>query len=413
MNQYKPSHTDQGLLTIISNLDAYRFDNGDILLTKKFIEGISAYASRWNGSIRLLLQETTHASDNLDNQRIQPTQLPYEIAVIDFLSKEVRQHIIGSSIVLASAGYRQNHISQICNSLSIPSIYVTEYTLRARLQSLYQNSTNLLRFAHGLVWNLNQERKQRLAISIAQGLQANGTPTYDAYKCLTSNALLYFDNRIQQNDLINDMQINKRLAILDKREPLRLAFSGRLIRMKGADHLIPLCWELNKLGLDYTMTIFGDGDLASKMKQDIVQSQINDHVYMTGNVDFRSELLPSLKNDVDLFVCCHVQGDPSCTYLETFACGLPIVGYNNEAFTGILHHGKGQTGIAVPCGNRHALAEQILLLDHNRKQIADMSRLALNFAVKHSFELTFDQRISHLCKIAKQSTCKGKSKHAV
>lgn len=410
MNQYKISHIDQGLLTIISNLGAYRFDNGDILLTKKFIEGISAYSCRWNGSVCLLLQKTTHPSDNLDNQRIQKTELPCKVAVIDFLSSEMEQYITGSSIVLASAGYRQNHISKICNSLSIPSIYVTEYTLRARLQSLYQNSTNPLRFVHGVIWNLNQERKQRQAISIAQGLQANGTPTYDAYKYLTSNALLYFDNRIHQNDLINDMQINKRLAKLDKRKPLRLAFSGRLIRMKGVDHLIPLCWKLDKLGLDYTMTIFGDGDLASKMKHDIVQTKINDHVYMAGSVDFRSELLPALKAHIDLFVCCHMQGDPSCTYIETFACGLPIVGYNNEAFKGILHHSKGrQPGIAVACGNQDALADQILLLDQNRDRLATMSRDALSFAAKHNFEQTFDQRIAHLARIAGRNADEGEN----
>lgn len=33
---------------------------------------------------------------------------------------------------------------------------------------------------------------------------------------------------------------------------------------------------------------------------------------------------------------CHRQGDPSCTYLETYACGMPIVGYNNQAHQGIL-----------------------------------------------------------------------------
>jgi len=413
LNQYKIPHTDQGLLTIISNLDAYRFDNGDILLTKKFIEGISAYTSRWNGSVRLLLQQTTHAADNLDNQRIQPTELPCEIAVIDFLSSEMEQHIIGSSIVLASAGHRQNHISHICNTLSIPSVYITEYSLRARLHSLFQNSTNPLRIASGILWNLNQERKQRQAISVAQGLQSNGTPTYDAYKKLTPDPLLYFDNRVQQNDLIHHAQMDMRLGTLDKREPLHLAFSGRLIRMKGADHLIPLCLELDKRGFAYTMTIFGDGDLASKINQQIIHARINDHIYMAGSVDFRSELLPALKAHIDLFVCCHMQGDPSCTYIETFACGLPIVGYNNEAFIGILHHSKGQPGIAVACGNQDALADQILLLDQDRDRLAAMSRDALSFAAKHNFEQTFDQRIAHLVRIAGRNTDKGENKYAV
>ena len=394
------NNVDQGLLTVISNLDAYLFENGDILLTKKFIKGISSYISRWNGSVCILLGKAMLASDNLDNQRICPEELPCKITVIDFRSDELERHLIHSSIVLSSAGHRQNNISQICNRLSIPSVYVTEYSLHARLQSLYQNTRNPLRVARGILWNLNQERKQRKAISIAQGIQANGSPTYDIYKKINLNPLLYFDNRIQQNDLISPAQLETRLASLGNSSRLRLAFSGRLIRMKGADHLIPLCLELDKCGVDYNMTIFGDGDLAPEMKQQIIGSCINDHVFMAGNVDFRSELLPKLKSTIDLFVCCHVQGDPSCTYLETFACGLPIIGYDNEAFLGTLRHSNAQTGIAVACGNRGDLAREIQILDQNRTRIATMSRHALYFAHQHNFEQTFDRRIAHLVKIA-------------
>jgi colanic acid/amylovoran biosynthesis glycosyltransferase len=33
---------------------------------------------------------------------------------------------------------------------------------------------------------------------------------------------------------------------------------------------------------------------------------------------------------LDVFVCCHIQIDPPCTYLESYGAGLPIVGYANR-----------------------------------------------------------------------------------
>ena len=47
-------------------------------------------------------------------------------------------------------------------------------------------------------------------------------------------------------------------------------------------------------------------------------------VQFRGNLDFKHRLVPLLQNEIDLFVCPHVQGDPSCTYLETMACGVPL-----------------------------------------------------------------------------------------
>jgi len=392
--------TSHGRLTIVTNLDAFIFENGDLLLTKKFLEGAYAYATRWNAPVRVLLRQTDIENDNLDNQRISRYDLPFEIEIADFFSNEMTEKISGSALVLAAVGHQQNHISRLCNQMNIPCIYVTEYSLRARLQSMFYNEKNPARLIRGVLWNLRQEHKQRQAIAKAQGLQANGTPTYAAYKKLTPKPLLYFDNRILENDLITTQQLSSRLETLKEHRPIRLAFSGRLIRMKGADYLIPLCKELEKRALAYEMTIFGNGHLEQEMKQEIKRAGIVGHVHMTGAVDFRSKLLPALQKSVDLFVCCHVQGDPSCTYMETFACGLPIAGYNNEAFQGILNYSVPDIGRSAPIGNTRALADQIQLLDSDRELLTTMSYNARDFASAHCFEQTFDRRINHMVEVA-------------
>ncbi|HSF76535.1 MAG TPA: hypothetical protein VLA84_22260 [Microcoleus sp.] len=84
--------------------------------------------------------------------------------------------------------------------------------------------------------------------------------------------------------------------------------------------------------MKFELFISGIGELEEMMHQKIALNQLNDCVKMLGVPNFKTEFFPFVKNNIDLFVCCHRQGDPSCTYTETMAGGVPIVGSANEAF---------------------------------------------------------------------------------
>src|SRR6185295_17610925 len=92
---------------------------------------------------------------------------------------------------------------------------------------------------------------------------------------------------------------------------------------------------LRKLGVRFTLDIAGGGTLDAEVRASVAQLGLTDHVRFHGVLDFHDQLLPLIKERADLFVCCHRQGDPSCTYLETFACGTPIAGYANGALDGL------------------------------------------------------------------------------
>jgi glycosyltransferase involved in cell wall biosynthesis len=168
--------------------------------------------------------------------------------------------------------------------------------------------------------------------------------------------------------------------------------------MKGADRLLDVARELKRLGIQFEMFICGDGDLKEKMQREIVATRLSDRVKMMGVLDFKTELIPFAKANVDLFVCCHPQGDPSCTYLETMSCGVPIVGYANEAFEGVVKYS--QAGWLIPMDRPKLMAQQVADLSHNRHSIQAMSLKALEFARQHTFEKTWEARISHLKRVA-------------
>jgi glycosyltransferase involved in cell wall biosynthesis len=134
------------------------------------------------------------------------------------------------------------------------------------------------------------------------------------------------------------------------------------------------------------------------MHQRITTDGLGDYVKMMGVPDFKTDFFPFVKANIDLFICCHRQGDPSCTYIETMSCGVPIVGYANEAFMGIVEQSK--AGWLVEMNQPKLLARKVAELNRNREEIKAMSFKAIAFARLHTFEQTYEARISHMKEIA-------------
>jgi hypothetical protein len=80
------------------------------------------------------------------------------------------------------------------------------------------------------------------------------------------------------------------------------------------------------------------------------------------------------------------------------ACGVPIVGYSNEAFEGLVQ--AAGAGWATPLHRPTDLAEQIASLHRDPEKIRAASERSLAFAREHTFEKTFRRRIDHLNQVA-------------
>jgi glycosyltransferase involved in cell wall biosynthesis len=295
--------------------------------------------------------------------------------------------------------YRQNDVSQSCRSTGTPVVYVSEYTLRTRVQIAAANlGWNLLRRVRTYLWLRGQEKQRRAALRAAAAVQCNGMPTYDAYDGVIADRLLYFDTRLPASVLATREEVEQRCAGLLSGEPLRLVFSGRLVRIKGADHLPRVAEALRRLGVPFHMFICGGGALAAEIQAKVAAAGLSDNVKMMGTLPFETELVPFVKRNADLFVCCHRQGDPSCTYLETMACGVPIAGYDNEALTALVRQYR--VGWTVPMNRPERLAELIATLHRDRAVLRDMAHESLEFARQHTFETTFRTRAAHIRGVA-------------
>jgi colanic acid/amylovoran biosynthesis glycosyltransferase len=167
--------------------------------------------------------------------------------------------------------------------------------------------------------------------------------------------------------------------------------------MKGALDVIKVGIELDRLGIDFQLDLYGKGPLRESMALLASQSNAAGKIKIHDAVAYRPDL-QRIAKQADLFICCHVQGDPSCTYLETFACGVPIVGYANEMWTPLSQDSG--AGEVVPKGDYKALAKTVArLLGSSR--LEKLSLRARNFAEANTMEIAWDRRISHLAALVR------------
>ena len=373
--------------------------NGEFYFDKKFYEGMKMYKNFWLGKIKLLIRiETNKAPDFGLVKYSDNSKDLFETLIINQNDAIMLAHLQNVDVVLASADdFRQVNLAKLSKIAKVKCIYVLENTLKTRLQITILSKSTIWKKCKSIIWLVSQERKLRNALSIADGLQKNGTPGFSKYSKLVNNSLLYFDTRNTEEMLISKNLLNSRLVNLDTTAPLRLCFSGRLISIKGVADLIEVANELQNRKVSFNLNIFGSGDLEKKLKSKIEIYNLQHNVFLRGAVEYETKLVPYLKSNVDLFVCCHKQGDPSCTYLETYACGVPIIGYANEAHKGIVD--IEDVGWVTKNGSIKSLADQIEHLSNNRHLIKLKSNAALIFSENHTFEKTFERRIQHCMEV--------------
>lgn len=366
-----------------------------IFLDIKAVEGLKQYAALWPGRVRCLMRQGDRAQIAFGDF-YDPADLPFDLMSIGDHLQDSPGAFDDAAVVLAAG---DSHLDLAMPYVTTaPTVFVIEYTLDTRLRILRLDHGLSIQTAKSSAWLLLRERDRRRAFSKAAGLQANGTPAFDSYHALTNAPMRYFDTRMPRAQHVTAAEVEAKVVQVLAGRPLRLAYSGRLAKMKGADHLVPIAAALSRSGTPFTLDIYGDGPLRGEIAASVDRAGLQDSVRVHGPVPFDTMLVPRMKESVDLFVCCHRQGDPSCTYIETMSCGVPIVGYDNAAFKGIT--ALGNVGLSVPTDHIVALATAITKLSNDRAQLAGMIRAAAGVSRDHSFEGVFQQRIDHLRTIA-------------
>jgi len=378
-----------GELLVIPQLKAHRTASGNLVLTEKFLEGMRAYAERWPGKVTAMVRINQEPDNNLNHMEVVPGCFPFNVEAVPAAKAKLILRMRQAGIVLGGT-LGINGIRQVT---------VKEYGFLTRWQITAAGAPSLLRKWKRLLSATASELKWKCAARRLAGIQCNGVPAYNNCKRLNSNVMLFFDSRIEAGDLSQEENQQQRIERLLTGTTLHLAFTGRLLKIKGVDHLPIIAAELRRLGINFEMSICGGGECEQQLARDIEKEALADQIHLRGALKYREELLPFVRENVDLFVCTHVQGDPACTYLETMGCGVPIVGYANEAWEGMAPISR--AGWVTPLNAPELLAAKIAELDRNRPALVEASKAARAFAEQHLFEHTMDKRVAHLLSCVK------------
>lgn len=369
-------------------------EDGKLRADEKFLSGLKCHIDMWDGPVRVVLRVET---GKLPFSRlVSLEELPGDVRLLDADEPFTAEHIAGADVVLGSGDrHDQMELASICANAGVPLVYAVEYTLSTRLRTAALDPQRKLgRRLKSVAWQLLDERRRRRAFREAAGLQFNGHPAQRAYGSYDPTGCLYFDGRMSRDSMATPAEMQSRAARLHAGRPIRLISSGRLEPMKGAQDLLPAVRSMIAAGVDFTLDIYGAGTLAEPIRAAIDSGEFADRVRLHQPVGFDAVLVPRMRQDADIFVSFHRQGDPSCSYIEAMGCGLAIIGTNNEMWGPMA--AETDAGWTIPMGKPDEIAGLMQRLSANRQLISDAADRARQFADAHDFEQEFAHRMQHL-----------------
>jgi glycosyltransferase involved in cell wall biosynthesis len=374
-------------------LRAQKAASGGLIVTQKYLNGAAEYAKSWPGPVTSLFDVSPLPSTDLDHVEVADDISGHVIEIRPHDLKVLARRLQSASVVVGFLSPFEVATTELCNRIGVPVVHVSEYTLRTEWQIIDSSGANPIVKLRRKLWAWKAERLRQYLIGISAGLQCNGVPTYNAYGEICPDALLFFDNRVKKSRILTLRGLARKAYEVQIGKPLRLVFGGRFVPMKGVLQLPEVARHLHQAGVPFELAIYGAGPEESKLRAAISRYALEDQVSIFPPVDFDNGWVPFLKHTADLFVCCHMQGDPSSTYCEVMACGVPIAGYDNEAFKGIVQ--LSGSGFLAPMGDSRALASVIADLHHDRDLLVEAARTGLSFSNQHCFESTFSRRVEH------------------
>lgn len=385
-------------LTLFAAVPAARAADGRLLLDDKFASGMALHAAHWPGPVRAVLRDMGAGALPFASA-VDPAGLNFAVTL---LAADVPlESALGQApgVILASADVtEQMGLGDAARARGLRVVYGIEYTLETRLRiARIERGRSLPKKLWSMLWNIRQERHRRAALRAADGIQMNGFPAEQDYARLNPLPLRYLDNRMAGDMMATPADTLARQQRHAEHRPLRLIHSGRLEPMKGGHLLVPLARALRDAQVPFTLDIYGAGSLVDEIRLGISQAGLGDSVQLYPPVPFDTGLVPISRQNADVFVSCHVQSDPSCTYLEAMGCGLPVVGFANRMLAALVRDSDG--GWCVPMGDVAQMAALIGTLDRDRDAVMARAEAALAYARRHDFEAEFDARMRHLAQV--------------
>lgn len=374
-----------------------RVCDGYVYTDRKFLTGMAEYAHMLDAPIVTVNPALKGGERIMDPATVPIDSLGYDIVPLSIRGETVERverarlrDVVSNSRLVVGAGL--GALSE-ARRVGVPYVMVLEYDLATRITvSTLQVRSRLRRQARRLKAAWRHHWSYLPEVRAARSILCNGYPVFDEVTPHNQNCVLYLDSRMSRDLVISEDDLERRLSARVPDAPLRVLYSGRYEPMKGALDAVRTAIACRAAGVRIEFDCYGQGSQLQAMRAAINEAEVGAFVRVHDPLPYSE--LAKIAQAFDAFLCCHVQHDPSCTYLESLGAGLPIVGYGNRMWTRMC--AESRAGILTPIGGIEANVEALRGLARNPDRLADFSREAISFAAAHSFEAEFSRRIGVL-----------------
>jgi glycosyltransferase involved in cell wall biosynthesis len=161
-------------------------------------------------------------------------------------------------------------------------------------------------------------------------------------------------------------------------------------KYKGYDRVIQALPKILEQVPDTIYTLIGDGDDMEDIKKIIEELNLKEKVYLLGAI--KNDFIPEILNVADLFVMPSKGEGFGIVFIESLACGVPVIAGNKDASKEALINGE--LGIMVDPDNVNEIAEAIIkvLKGEAPKHLYDKNYLRQKVIENFSFEV-FKNRV--------------------
>ncbi|MEH7384982.1 glycosyltransferase family 4 protein [Bacillus sp. JJ1521] len=162
---------------------------------------------------------------------------------------------------------------------------------------------------------------------------------------------------------------------------------ARLTREKGHKFLLEALGKISRLRSDWICWLLGDGPIKKEIERQIIQHNLQNHVFLLG----RREDLPALLKQSDIVVLPSLQDNQPFVVMEAQISGTPIVVADAGGIPEMVEHMK--TGLISASGDSESLSANIINLLENTSLRNTLALNAKEWGLKQWSLNTFTQRI--------------------
>ncbi len=199
------------------------------------------------------------------------------------------------------------------------------------------------------------------SISAADALRAESMVTLNKLKSYTKKDLPSDQFNLMHMELFEntDVKINR------KEDEYRMLFIGRVVKLKGVQHVIDILSQIKEKYPEAKLLVGGDGEYIDDLRKLAKEKNVENKVEFLGNLG-RRQVKEQLAN-CDLFLLPSMSEGRPRVLIEAMAMGKPMIASDVGAISEIVENGR--NGFLIDPYKTEQLKEKIVYCLENKNKI--------------------------------------------